>query len=196
MYLSEETFRKNGVRDEIDIHFFTSAPSMFPVKKFGDALLPIAESKNIDVHFQHLIKSVDGNNRMVTFKRTDKDGEEVTIPFDLLHVVPPQTAPQFIRESSIAAETGFVDVDQFTLRSNRYPNVFALGDVANLPTAKTAAAVYSQSPVVAHNIVQVDQQKATNASYGGYSSCPLFVGDKKLMLMEFKYDNVPDETFN
>ena len=132
---------------------------------------------------------------MVTFKRTDKDGEEVTIPFDLLHVVPPQTAPQFIRESSIAAETGFVDVDQFTLRSNKYPNVFALGDVANLPTAKTAAAVYSQSPVVAHNIVQVDQQKGTNATYAGYSSCPLFVGDKKLMLMEFKYDNTPDETF-
>ena len=74
--------------------------------------------------------------------------------------------------------------------------MFALGDVANLPTAKTAAAVFSQSPVVAHNIVQVDQHKDTNAAYAGYSSCPLFVGDKKLMLMEFKYENIPDETFN
>ena len=32
--------------------------------------------------------------------------------------------------------------------------------------------------------------------YKGYSSCPLFVGDGKLMLIEFKYGAEADETFS
>ena len=82
------------------------------------------------------------------------------------------------------------------MQHNKYPNVFALGDVANLPTAKTAAAVFSQAPVVSHNIVQMKKAQELNANYDGYSSCPLFTGDGKLMLMEFKYGGEPSETFS
>jgi len=194
MYLSEETWRKNGVREECDVHFFTSVGNMFPnCSKYADALLPIAQSKGIDIHFNHLIKSVDGANRTATFQNGD---QAVTTNFDLLHIVPPQTAHKFVRESALAAGTGFVDVDQYTLRHNKYGNIFSLGDVANLPTAKTAAAVFAQAPVVTHNIMQLQKQAETNASFDGYSSCPLFTGDGKLMLMEFKYGGVPSETFS
>jgi sulfide:quinone oxidoreductase len=113
----------------------------------------------------------------------------VTSHFDLLHIVPPQRAHSFV--APLAADSGFVDVNKDTLRHNKYPNVFALGDVANLPTSKTAAAIFSQAPVVVHNLTNVAKQ----ANYNGYSSCPVFVGSKKLMLMEFKYGGIPDETF-
>ena len=112
-------------------------------------------------------------------------------------MVPPQTAHQFVRESPLAAGNGFADVNKDTLRHNKYENVYALGDVANLPTAKTAAAVYAQAPVVTHNIIsQHRQDQATPKTYSGYSSCPLFVGDNKLMLLEFKYGAEADETFS
>ena len=89
MYLSEETFRNNGVRDNSDIHFYTSVPNMFPnCKKYADALVPIAAEKNIDVHFNHTIKSIDGPNRTVTF-HDSTNKEDVTTNFDLLHAVPP-----------------------------------------------------------------------------------------------------------
>jgi sulfide:quinone oxidoreductase len=89
MYLSEESWRKNGVRQNCDIHFYTSVGNMFPnCQKFADALYPLAQQKNIDVHFKHLIKSVDGPNRRVTFENLDSN-EMVTTDFDLLHVVPP-----------------------------------------------------------------------------------------------------------
>ena len=91
MYLSEDTWRKNGSRKDIDMHWYTSVGGMFPVKKYGDALKVIAQNKNIDLHFMHLIKSVDGSNRTVTFTNT-KTSEEVVVEFDLLHVVPPQTS--------------------------------------------------------------------------------------------------------
>ena len=70
--------------------------------------------------------------------------------FDLLHVVPPQSPHSFVRNSPLAAETGFVDVDKHTLRHNKYQNIWAVGDVANAPTAKTIAAIFSQVPVVVH----------------------------------------------
>ena len=105
-------------------------------------------------------------------------------------MVPPQTAPEFITSSKLAAGNGFVDVNINTLRHNKYPNVFGIGDCANLPTAKTAAGVFSQAPVLVHNLLQVmgSDKGETNASYDGYGSCPLFVGDSKLMMIEFKYE--------
>lgn len=118
----------------------------------------------------------------------------MTTDYDFLHIVPPQTAPSFT--SSLAAPNGFVDVNINTLRHNKYPNVFALGDVANLPTGKTAAGIFLQAPVVVNNLLKQMENQKLNGTYNGYSSCPMFVGDKKLMMIEFKYDSIPDETFN
>ena len=73
----------------------------------------------------------------------------------MLHVVPPQKAPDFVRVSPLADPAGWVDVDPGTLRHKRYANVFALGDVTNTPNAKTAAAARKQAPVVAHNVLAV-----------------------------------------
>lgn len=81
------------------------------------------------------------------------------------------------------------------MQHNKYKNVFGLGDVCNLPTAKTAAAVFSQTPVVVNNILVEMGQSPRVGHYSGYSSCPLFVGDGKLMMIEFKYGAEADETF-
>lgn len=52
MYLSEETFRKNGVRKDSDIHFYTSVGNMFPnCAKFADKLAVIAKEKGCQPHF-------------------------------------------------------------------------------------------------------------------------------------------------
>mmetsp|Transcript_4464 Transcript_4464/g.6626 ORF Transcript_4464/g.6626 Transcript_4464/m.6626 type:complete len:205 (+) Transcript_4464:347-961(+) len=87
MHLSEETWRKNGVRDKCDIHFHSSIPKMFPVPLYSDALHEIAVKKNIDCHFNSIIHSVDGPNRTVTFR--DREDNLTTHDFDLLHIVPP-----------------------------------------------------------------------------------------------------------
>ena len=76
-----------------------------------------------------------------------------TVEFDMIHVCPPQTAPDFIRVSPLADAAGWVDVDQSTLRHKSYDNIWSLGDVMNAPNAKTAAAARKQAPVVAENIV-------------------------------------------
>ena len=91
------------------------------------------------------------------------------------------------------AGQGWVDVDINTLQHNHYPNIFALGDVANLPTAKTGAAIRKQAPVVVDNLLKLIEAGAVGEmQYNGYSSCPLVTGYGKMVLAEFKYDNIRD----
>ena len=64
--------------------------------------------------------------------------------FDMLHVVPPQKAPAFVKDSNLSDDAGWLDVNQVTLQHKKYPNIFGLGDVINSPNAKTAAAARKQ----------------------------------------------------
>ena len=195
MYLSEETWRKNGVRKDTQIHFNTTAGNLFPnCQKFADALKPIAESKGINVTYKSLLTHIDKDNRVATFKDLDK-GTIEKHHFDFLHIAPPQSAPDFIAKSELAHENGWLDVNIATLQHNKFKNVFGLGDVCNLPTAKTAAAIFSQTPVVVNNLLVEMGYQPRQGTYDGYSSCPLFVGDNKLMMIEFKYGGIADESF-
>jgi uncharacterized protein (TIGR01244 family) len=122
--------------------------------------------------------------------RTDADGAKTTIEceFDMLHAVPPQTAPDFIRVSPLADAAGWVDVEQATLRHKTLPGVYGLGDACNAPNAKTAAASRKQAPVVAHNLLKdLGATVEQDAIYDGYGSCPLTVERGKIVLAEFGY---------
>ena len=120
----------------------------------------------------------------------ENEDEVRAIPFDMLHLAPPQTSPPFVKNSVLANDKGWVDVDLHSLQHNKYPNIFSLGDVAALPTGKTGAAIRKQVPVVVDNITKLmDHKAADNVSYDGYSSCPLVTAYGKMVLAEFDYDN-------
>ena len=115
--------------------------------------------------------------------------------FDLLHITPPMSAPDFIKASPLAAATGWVEVDKLSCRHTRFPNVFALGDCSSLPTSKTGAAIRKQAPVVVANVRAVLDGRKPDATYDGYTSCPLVTDYGSLILAEFDYDGKPSETF-
>ena len=168
---------------------------MFPnCLKFSDKLNEIRLQKGITTHFFNDLYRIDKDQRKAYYRDTKNGNADVIVDYDFMHIVPPMNAPDFLKP--IAAANGYVDVDQGTLQHNKFKNVFALGDAANLPTAKTAAGIMSQAPVLVHNLIKQHEGQQLTGSYDGYQSCPLFVGDKKLMLIEFKYGNQPAETFS
>lgn len=135
-----------------------------------------------------LDQSIQYNYKKV--ESTEKNGR-YGIKFDMMHLAPPQAAPKFIKESPIANEDGWVSVSDKTLQSTKYANVFGLGDAAQLPTAKTGAAIRKQVPVVVGNILHlIKSNSLTSKEYNGYSSCPLVTGYGKMVLAEFTYGNV------
>ncbi len=184
MYLSCDHWRRSGVLDNIDVQFRNAGGVLFGVKEYVPALMSYVEKYGIDLELESKLVAVDGPGKVATF--ATKDGEE-KVEFDMIHVVPPQVAPDFIRNSPLAAESGFVDVDQYSLRHTKYPNVFGLGDGCSAPNAKTAAAARKQAPVVAINALAVLDGKEPTAAYDGYGSCPLTVERGKIVLAEFGY---------
>jgi sulfide:quinone oxidoreductase len=153
------------------------------------ALMEYVKAYGIGLNFGQTLVSVDGPGHKATFSVAGADGSKtlVTREFDLLHVVPPQRAPDFIRVSPLADAAGWVDVDPGTLRHKQFANIYALGDVGNMSNAKTAAAARKQAPVVAHNVLAARGKLSGAAQYDGYGSCPLTVERGKIVLAEFTY---------
>ena len=118
-----------------------------------------------------------------------KDGNRYGIHFDMMHLAPAQSAPDFIEKSPLVDQTGWVSVDSKTTQHTKYPNIFSLGDVSNLPTSKTGAAIRKQVPVTVANILKMIEAKTlADKAYNGYTSCPLITGYGKMVLAEFDYD--------
>jgi sulfide:quinone oxidoreductase len=189
LYLSADHWKRTGVLNNIDVNFYNAGGVLFGVKEYVPALMQYIEAYNADLHFMHNLVRIDGATKTAWFTRTDTDGNSETVetPFDMIHVVPPQTAPDFIRVSPLADTAGWVDVDQNTLRHKSFDNIWSLGDVMNAPNAKTAAAARKQAPIVANNVM-ADMGLASNvAHYDGYGSCPLTVERGKIVLAEFGY---------
>ncbi len=189
MYLSGDHWFRTGVLKDIDIQFNNAGGVLFGVKDYVPALESYVEKYGANLNFFHNLIAVDGPAKTATFavNRPDAEPETVTVEFDMMHVCPPQSAPDFIRVSPLADAAGWVDVDQSTLRHKSYDNIWSLGDVMNAPNAKTAAAARVQAPVVADNLVADIENRAPTAQYNGYGSCPLTVERGKIVLAEFGY---------
>lgn len=194
-YLAEDHFNRVGVRNRSEVIFMSGTGGIFSVKKYADALTKIVERKGMKTVFQRELIEVRPDKKEAVFQHLNNGKQEEVVKYDMLHVTPPMSAPDFVKQSNLASSAGWVDVDKFTLQHVRYPNVFSLGDCSSLPTSKTGAAIRKQAPVVAANVMASIQSLPMTATYDGYTSCPLVTGYGSLILAEFDYNFQPKESF-
>lgn len=192
LYLSCSEWERQGRLDAIDVEFHSAAAVLFGVPAYVPALERTVERYGIDVRLGSNLIAVDGPSKTAVFK---SEAGEFVREFEMLHVTPPQKGCKVVADSELADAAGYVEVDQVTLRHNRFPNVMALGDAGSTPNAKTAAAVRKQAPVVAVNALAILDGEAPTAAYDGYGSCPLTVEKGKIVLAEFGYDGVLQPSF-
>lgn len=203
MYLAENHFKKSGVKKNSSIVFATSGGVIFGVKQIAETLMNVVNRKDIHLRFGHQLKKIDSKKKIAWYAlgeneslynqkelKIEKEGDLIGIHFDMLHTAPPSVAPKFIQDSLLANESKWMAVDHKSMQSPSFPNVFGLGDVAALPTAKTGAAIRKQVPIVVDNLVKLIKENTLGTmSYNGYSSCPLVTDYGKMVLAEFDYDN-------
>lgn len=194
MYLAEDHLRRRGIRDRSEVVFASGGSVIFGVNRYRPTFERIVKERGIETRFKRNLIAVRPEAKEAVFERLDEGGEEV-MPYDLLHVVPPMSAPDVIKRSALADGGGWVRVDKHTLQNPDHPEVFALGDCAGTPNGKTGAAVRKQAPVLVANLLAQRDGDTPSASYNGYTSCPVVTGYGKLVLAEFDYDNQPQESF-
>ena len=189
-YLAADHWRKTGVLKDIDVHLVVPGPRIFGIPGIADNLDKVIAGYGITLHTESELKAVDADARKASISAVGPSGSDLMLPYDVLHVVPRQSAPEWIKSSPLSTGDagGYVAVDKHTMQHVRYSNVFALGDVASSPNAKTGAAVRKQAPVVVENLIAHLQRRPLTASYDGYSSCPIVTSSHDMLLAEFDYD--------
>ena len=198
LWLAEHWFRKAGVRDKIEVTFASAGAKIFGVEKYAATLSRLVTERDVHTRFHHNLVALRPASKEAIFQHTDpvtKQQDEVVLNYDLIHVTPPMSAPDFVKRSPLANAGGWVEVDKHSLRHARYADVWGLGDASSLPTSKTGAAIRKQAPVLVENLLAAMVGKTGAASYDGYTSCPLVTGYGRLVLAEFDYDGKPAETF-
>jgi sulfide:quinone oxidoreductase len=197
MYLAADHWRRTGRLEQSRVVFGSAGKAIFGVKPFANVLEQVVKRYGIDTRFGHNLVEVEPQRREAVFEVARADGgkERVRLGYDLLHVTPPQSAPDFIKRSPLAhrdgACAGWVKAHKHTLQHPDFPEVFALGDASDLPTSRTGAAIRKEAPVLVENLLAVMAGKAPAAHYDGYASCPLTTGYGKLLLAEFDYEGKP-----
>ncbi len=217
MYMSSDYLQnKKKIGDKTNIIFATNGSIIFGVKEFRGGLENALKEYDITQYYKHNLVKIDSDKQLAFYEVTDtedavvndknnapkreivsKNPLTITIPYDFLHLAPPQQAPDVVKNSSLVytegPDKGWMHVDKHTMQSPIYSNVFGVGDCVALPTARTGAAIRKQAPIVVDNIISlIKNEKIGTMSYSGYSSCPLVLGYGKMLLAEFKYDSIRD----
>lgn len=152
-WMVDHYFRERGLRERIEMEFFTPNP-----EPAGDGRSPEvwmdAQSKKrgIGQRYEFVAQSIDPQRRVV------KGLYRYEIPYDLLFLVPPHRPAQVLLDSSLADTEMGIRVDYDTL-ATRWPNVYAIGDCADMPASKAGVVAHQEAEVVAHNLaVQIKRE--------------------------------------
>lgn len=197
-YLAADYWQRHGVLHNINVILALPTPSLFGVPEFAKVLEGVVARYGIEVRFQHELSEIHGQSKeLVLIDKSDDEHHKENEHYDMVHVVPPQSAPNWVKESKLADPenpAGYVAIDKNTMRHSVYPNVFSLGDAGSSPNSKTGAAIRSQAPVLAANLVAVMADSPMEAIYDGYASCPLTTAHNRMLLAEFDYTMKPRPT--
>lgn len=194
MWLFEDYVRKNGMRRDARVHVFSAGAVIFGVEKYRKALEKLIEQRDVLTHYKQNLVAVNADRREATFEHVDSKARE-TVKYDLLHISPPQSAPDVIKSSPLAGPGGWVEVDKYTMQHVRFPDVWSLGDCSSLPTSRTGAAIRKEAPILVENLLAARRGEPLPGRYDGYASCPLVTGYGRVILAEFDYDGKPAESF-
>ena len=211
MYLTNARLNEANARANAELTFYPNGGKLFGVKEYADAIEKQFISRDMKWNFNHNLIGVDIQNKIATFDKHwqekgayDKDLEEydmvtkhlsVDVPFDFLHITPPQKAPEEIGNSAIGSAKGWVPVNKETLQHVKYKNIFSLGDIAAVPMGKTGGSVRKQYKVLVDNLISVMEGKEPTSKYSGYTVCPLITDIGKVMLAEFNWTAKPTPSF-
>src|SRR5690554_6355176 len=182
----------SGHREAFEMEFMAPGLGLFTQPYIDQFVKQRFDEQAVTRRHHYRLSAIDPEAREAEF--TVEEERTVVTGYDFIHVVPPMSAPDFVKASDLIAQEGafqgeWLDVDIHTLQHQRYPEVFGIGDVIGAPINKTAASVKAQAPVVEANLIAQLQGQALPLRHNGYTSCPMITGIGKAMLVEFGYDD-------
>jgi sulfide:quinone oxidoreductase len=185
-FLADWYLREQGIRDRVELVYATPLDGAFTKPIAAKQLAGMLAEKGIELVTEFNTGSVDGaGGRLVAY-----DGRELS--FDLAVVVPLHAGAAYVgRSVGLGDELNFVPTDQHTLQAKAAPNIFVIGDAANVPTSKAGSVTHFEGEVLVENIRRFLAGEPLDASFDGHTNCFIETGFHKALLIDFNYDTEP-----
>jgi sulfide:quinone oxidoreductase len=184
-FLADDYFRHRRMRHLVDITYVTPLDGAFTKPVASKRLGGLLKDRSIRLATDFAIERVDAEKKAIV----GYDGRE--LPFDLLVTVPTNMGAQFVMDSGLGDDLGFVPVDKKTLASTTYEGLFAVGDASNIPTSKAGSVAHFAADIFAENFAEAYAGKPMTHAFDGHANCFIESGRHKAMLLDFNYDTEP-----
>lgn len=184
-FLADWWFTEQGIRDKVEIEYVTPLPGAFTKPKAAQLLGDFLDKKNIHLVPEFSVGRVDStNNKIISW-------DEKSIDYDVLVTIPTNMGSEVIANSGMGDDLNFVPTDPHTLQSNKYDNVFVIGDATNLPSSKAGSVAHFQADILYENILRAIDGRALVPGFDGHANCFIESGFGKGLLIDFNYDVEP-----
>ncbi len=184
-FLADDFFKSRGIREKVTMTYATPLGAAFTQPIAAQAFGATLDEKSITVEPDYMLMEVDNDaNEIISF-------DERRIPFDLLVSIPINMGQDFLTTSGLGNELNLVPVDKFTQLSDKYSNVFALGDANNIPAPKAGSVAHFEVDIFVENFVEHIAGKEMTHRFDGHANCFIETGGGKAMLIDFNYNVQP-----
>jgi sulfide:quinone oxidoreductase len=185
IFLADWYFHKKGLRDKVELVYATPLDGAFTKPKASKILGGMLEEKNIIIEPNFNVGEVDNNrNAIVSWDQREID-------YDLLVTIPTNMGSDVIARSGMGDEFNYVPIDKHTLQSNKWENVWVIGDAGTAPTSKAGSVAHFMLDVLVENILNHMEGKELKSEFDGHANCFIESGFNKGILIDFNYDVEP-----
>lgn len=178
-------FVERGMRDKVNIKFVTPMSGAFTKPRASKVLGGLLKEKNINIVPDFYIEKVDNENQKII------SYDEQEVHFDCLVTIPVHKGDPMIGRSGLGDDMDFALTNKYTLQSDKFENIFILGDAANIPTSKAGSVVHFASEIVFENLMCAIENRPLTGKFDGHSNCYIETGFGKGALIDFNYDTEP-----
>ncbi len=184
-FLADYYFQQRGIRNKVELIYTTPLSGAFTKPKASEMLGGLLEKKGIHIEPDFAISDVDaGKNVIYSY-----DGREIS--YDLLVSIPTNMGADVIGRSGMGDDLNFVPTNKYTLQSQKWPNVWVIGDASNVPASKAGAVAHFESDTLIENIERSIHGQALQETFDGHVNCYIETGFGKGLLIDFNYETEP-----
>jgi sulfide:quinone oxidoreductase len=185
-FLADWFFTDRDRRDDIELVYVTPLDGAFTKPVASATLGGLLEEKGVELVTEFNVGEVDGpGGRLISY-------DEREVPFDLLVTIPLHSGAEYVAASpGLGDELDFVPTDPGTLQSTVRPEIFAIGDAANIPISKAGSVTHFEGEVLTENVRRFLDGEPLDGSYDGHANCFIETGFSKALLIDFNYETEP-----
>jgi sulfide:quinone oxidoreductase len=188
MFGLDTLLRNKGIRENSELTLIVPMKDVLPFKSVSDLVRKGFEERNINFIPDYKTESVQPEKNSII----SSAGE--SLKYDKLVLIPPHKGQKFISDSGMADDSGYINVDKFTLRYGDYDNVFVVGDAANFPM-KVGALGHSEAAYVAGRIASESDGVISDDKFDGFMGCSSVYTAQTGFTLSFDYDSKPFVNF-